>query len=538
MPVIRQYDNPVDTLRPSETGIEAWASTGRHIEAEFARLGHAVGGAVTGVGAQIDAYNAHQEISRGANSFAGLFDDLTQQWNATAKAADPNDPTVATRFREEVLAPALDKFREGFATQAGQQWAQARSEHLQQHMFTKTAADMSTLAGDALVVNRQEMASRWSNAVYADPTGLDDALKSVDHTIGALVDTNPNITGLQAGKFKTEIAFNLKKQIAQAAFVGAVRSNPDEGLKLARDPKYADYLPGGEIDKLVKEAQSVRHAERIQASWEHAVAKQDRDEKSDDRETTIMQDLYSGDPARMSKVNAKAVWADDTLTRTAKERTVRLVERELKPETAAKVSNENYLGVLKDIRSGKIDNVDPIYAERTDGRLNRADFNQALKDLADFRGPDGGTLAKGRSEFFKRYAPTIDGAVGDGGIHSTLGLQKMYEAEQDARRQETALRTKGLDPNLVYDPRSEYFFGRPQNIAKYHVSLQDDQAYRTQIENARKASAQPKPREETISVGAPESISTIQTVKNAADYAKIKKGELYTDPNGVQRTKH
>jgi hypothetical protein len=84
------------------------------------------------------------------------------------------------------------------------------------------------------------------------------------------------------------------------------------------------------------------------------------------------------------------------------------------------------------------------------------------------------------------------------GIRSELGDQQMYALEMDIRRQEDILRKGGKDPHLVYDPRSEQFFGRPENLDKYKVSLQQIQQYRDAVRKGQPAAgilpaAPPKP---------------------------------------------
>src|SRR6185437_6196173 len=92
--------------------------------------GRMFGSAVEAAGNVAVDYAQHQEISHGAAAYAGLNDALTQTWNDTVKTADPNDPNVAAKFREQVLEPQLEKFGQSFLTEGGQKWAEARVDAL------------------------------------------------------------------------------------------------------------------------------------------------------------------------------------------------------------------------------------------------------------------------------------------------------------------------------------------------------------------------------------------------------------------------
>ncbi|MDO8596635.1 MAG: hypothetical protein Q7R45_08425 [Sulfuricaulis sp.] len=114
------------------------------------------------------------------------------------------------------------------------------------------------------------------------------------------------------------------------------------------------------------------------------------------------------------------------------------------------------------------------------GKLTRADEEWLEKRFIEAKTPTGEMLSRDRGEFFKRYAASIDGAMELMG-HSALGSQKLYEFGKDAIRQEDELRKRGEDPHLLYDPASKYFLGKPENIGKYHVSMQESTNYQNSL---------------------------------------------------------
>src|SRR5262249_5908293 len=151
-----------ENLQPTDRGTESRVQQGRRIGAAYNqvaeslrdmghRMGQQLGGAIRDAGDAAVQYQTHREISQGVGSYALLQDSLITQWNDLAKKADPNDPTVRQSFIEGTLTPGLQKWADAFQTEGGQKWAQERQRALLDHMYEKTAADMGTLAGQAVV---------------------------------------------------------------------------------------------------------------------------------------------------------------------------------------------------------------------------------------------------------------------------------------------------------------------------------------------------------------------------------------------------
>src|SRR4051794_3883154 len=110
---IREYNAPEGIgLRPSEVGVDARAAAGRRGGAFFNQASEALNqegarwkSTITDVGDVAVKWEDHREIASGAATFARMQANLTEQWNDIAKNADPNDPSIAKKFREEVVEP-------------------------------------------------------------------------------------------------------------------------------------------------------------------------------------------------------------------------------------------------------------------------------------------------------------------------------------------------------------------------------------------------------------------------------------------------
>ena len=142
MPNIREFQAPQGLgLNPTEIGVDATAGAARRVGAFYNQFGNATaelgnekaqmwrtlgndaGTSIKDAGDVAVKYEDHQQISHGSAEFATTFNNLTQQYNAALKNADPNDPSFVGKFNEEVVQPAMDEFKSGFSTENSQAWA-------------------------------------------------------------------------------------------------------------------------------------------------------------------------------------------------------------------------------------------------------------------------------------------------------------------------------------------------------------------------------------------------------------------------------
>src|SRR6185312_5713975 len=172
------------------------------------------------------------------------------------------------------------------------------------------------------------------------------------------------------------------------------------------------------------------------------------------------------------------------------------VDRQLKPETESRLSQQTFVGLLRDMRAPDA-NVDQVMQKAWDARIadpgkpgsmTEHDFNQFRQEVVARKTPEGAALERDHGLFFKQYT----GAIAGQSYNPQLGDPKLYNAEQDSRRMETMLRQKGLDPHLAYDPSSEYFLGRPERIAKWQGNLTLDLHDRAQAGIPAKVEGRPE----------------------------------------------
>lgn len=446
---------------------------------QFAR---GISSAINDAGSAAVKYEDHREISAGASDSAKLLDGLTQQWNETIKNADPNDPSVAAKFRETVMEPALQKFADGFNTENSQHFAETKIDSIRDHFFQKTAADMSTMAGIAVHKNINDATTAMSNTAITDPSSVPTLLKGLDHSVGAMVDSSPTLSPADAARVKNEVSSATKKAIVQAGAIGAIQksSSPeataDEWIK-----KYPEYISGAEAKTLAGNARQQIRANNYDTEFARRRQKEVATDNSNAAVDQYLVDVRSQDPKLANDPTAKKILNDPTLLPAAKNNLLNYIDRQLKPETQSQLSQQTFVGLLRDLRAPDAD-PDSVMQKAWDARLmdpgkpgsmTEHDFNQIRQEIVARKTPEGAALERDRAQFFKQYTGMILGA--DAATYNPqVGSPKLYQAEVDARRMEATLRQKGLDPHLAYDPASEYFVGRNERLAKYQGSMQTD----------------------------------------------------------------
>lgn len=283
MPNISEYEAPQNLdLRPSETGIEATARAAQRINMygsqeaqDLQRTGEQIGRGIGQIGEAVDQYVTHQQISAGGKHGTEASAGIEQQWNNLLKSPgfDPNDPSTAAKFREEVVEPALEDFQKGFTTPHSEQWAQEFSEHFRQHMQTKTDADMSTQAGIAVRTNAVETINNLSTTTFNDPSSLNFAKDALAHTLQGKVSTSPNISAEDAAKVTQDLTLKGEESLVKSAIQGAIMKGGN-WQSIANDPKNEPYINAAETQQFLRQEKQYQTSMRIAGNQERIQQKQ------------------------------------------------------------------------------------------------------------------------------------------------------------------------------------------------------------------------------------------------------------------------
>lgn len=496
MPNIRQFDAPALDINPNDRASSSAAQAARTVGANYAEAGNATseGGravtrAVVEAGEVAVKAIENREISTGSAEFAKLQDNLTRAWNETAKNADPNDPTVAAKFREEVAQPALEKFQQGFLTEGGQAFARRSAMSLNEHIYTKTAADMSTLAGIAAKTNYATTVNRLSSTVRNDPSSLDFAIKTVDQSISAITSSSPNLTATAAASLTKELTLGAKSEIVKSYLLGVAEKNPSAAQKLVESGKYAEFVSGSEAKQLIGYAKSQQRLGESETRAALVMRKQqEKDEfnkavnelelstiPTDGGRPTLPPDYWQ----RVKQIGQMPGAAQDPgRIKTMVDNGDKIIGRMTKPEPISAVSSRTANDLLTRMRlpegdPNRIDSTDEIYGAYGRGELKTSDFNFLQKEFRDMRSPEGQTVSRTKTEFLRSVKPLIDKSNPLMGKIDQSGAQQFYLFNVEMNQKIDAYRKAGKNIYDLFDPSKPDYLGSPAAIAPFQKSLQD-----------------------------------------------------------------
>jgi hypothetical protein len=497
MPQIKEYTAEEDKLRPTETGVEAFAQAGRRIGAFYNQAAEAItrtaqdkaraaetlagaekakfgafGRSAEALGGALDAavdLRAHQEISQGSANFAQAANDITEQWNDTVKNADPNaNQALQPGFFEQKFEPWAEKYVQGFQTNSGRDYARKQVDNLRHHLYEKTTADTATLAGDAVQVNLTKMSSNLTNAARSDPTGhnVDFLLKSAEDGINGIVESSPGLKGAAAAKAKTEYLYKVKRDIVQGAALGAIENAADPNAAAAGIVgKYPDYINAHEIDQLQKSAQYYRHLNDQQEKSDRAERDHNNRIDFNTKVETLMGTTIPNKPGDAPNMPAEFWDQVRELTKhpgaglepgrihTLISYGEAVTARRGKTEPSEGVSHETSMQLMSDIHAGKVTDANPLYQAYGAGQLRNSDFNFLRNELAQHNTPDGRQLDYFKKELTQKVQKILMrfNMPGD--------ADRMYRWQYELKTRMDKLQQQGKDRMAVFDPNSPEYMG-------------------------------------------------------------------------------
>lgn len=508
-------------LRPTEVGIESTAAAARRINSSF----NQVSGALSGLGSETAAlgnrearataaegaaissgveaagglalkYQEHRELAQGTAALAGFLDAKTKQWDDAVKSADPNDTTVAQNFREG-LETDFEKFRDGFLTEKGKQWADAHIASARQHFYQKTSADMSALAGAALKNNVQTTADNFSNTAMRSPDfhTVDYLLGTVDSTVGGLIGSSPNVKGTDAAKTALQLSDDLKRHIVKSGAVGAIQKSDDPvATANAWAEKYPDLLSADDLNRLSKGAEAQVRAQRTQDNYDRRVAERETKQRSAERLDELRTNLIDNPTA----VKARDVINDPLLTQSDKTHALKIIEQATKPAPIpSRVSAKNYVDLTERINlpvgdPNRINDEDAIHKAYGDGQINRGDYSRALKEFRENRTPDGETFAQSKRFFMDNV---VKPQLVKGAFDPATGSSDMARYKKNMDDMIDAYRKDGKNPRELFNPKSQDYLGNPDIINGFKTPLTQQVEEFTKRMTLQSVVNEPKPQQ-------------------------------------------
>lgn len=461
---VLQYDAGNLGLNPSELGSSSAAQAARVVgglysqaASEKRQIGEGYGRAVKMAGDVAVDYFTHRELTLGAKTQAELLMNKTKEWNDALKdpKADVNDPALAQRFKEQSLTPAIEKWSESFMTEGGRDWARRQSAQLQQHFEHKTTSDMSHLAGVAAVQNTTESVNMLANTARMDWTATDIAIKTLRDSVPGMT-KSPTLDGAKARELETHVLEKGTAAIVKAGIQARMEQNPEAGLAMAQDPKYAKYLSGGEMQSIYKDTKRALKADWLMAKQEEELRLKKASETNKD---DFLKNLYDPDLKPGERFTAKDILRIPSSQITPETREhllkVREHEAEKKPISIGRAS-ATALDLIVQVRNGTVKDMGPVDAALANGEIDYERFKQVEGELYGKRTPEGQLLGDIRSRFMQQYGPVVN-PKDINGMQFEQGHIRQFALESYARRLEQTMPPEKRSD--LYDPTKPEFIG-------------------------------------------------------------------------------
>ena len=422
---ITEYNNTIDKLQPSETGVEATAAAarrsgefvrqagastrqlgqetaqegselqqfGREYAQAGSRFGAEFGTAVKEAGDSAVAYMDQKEISQGSTAASAFVLKNTQDWNTAVsgvknqdgswkqKPIDPDDPTAAQGFIQN-MNTQLDDLVNSVHTEKARDHMTAVADQIKMQFGRTVTADMSTLAAAKAHEHAVTTVTNYSNAAGQNPAGVEGYAKLAADSIGAAYDSHPVLKGAEGVKERTNLVQNSTKQIYQTGAIAAIqKSNDPEATAAAWIKKYPEYINGAEALALAKTAKGQI---KYNAMLDRAAETQKKTEQKDDynsKAAGLVGSLINPDgtmrPAGPEDLkDAKTLLSHPGATQGEAMSMFKFVQGE---QAVRQSDPEVRSSFYSDLRDGVLD-PSKLFDAANAGKMSRGDVNELLSD--------------------------------------------------------------------------------------------------------------------------------------------------------------
>ena len=473
MPQIAVYNAPDQGLRPSEIGIDATAAAARRVGAAYSEAaqltkdtGARIGGAIKSIGDQATDFITNNQKSLGSAAFAGMSNQYAQEWHDINKTANPNDPTVAQNFMQR-LEGDLQKFKSGFFTEAGQQWAESQIDGFRKHMYQKTTADRTAAAGHAAVVNADTAKTGNANSAYWDGTenGTRDAVNRWK----------------ASGLPKDVIEAGIPDIVGKGA-LGAIKANAQVPEWIKKD-EFKPYVDAEKLQKAADQQVTANNqAEKRTRSTNEYALKQQWNTEADKIYRDTLPVNNSSRPQLPQDINervAKLQPSEDAppALHTAYQKLVNHVnaiqDRLNKPEPLAALSARTAADVVTRIHNGEITDESEITDLFGKGLLNSRHYNFARKEFEELRTDEGVRLTTQKADVFRSVRNMITKSNPLMGTMDQSGDAQFLRFKEDVAAKIAEYRAAHKDPHDLLNPQKPDFVGTAASLAPYQKPLDE-----------------------------------------------------------------
>lgn len=226
-------------------------------------------------------------------------------------------------------------------------------------------------------------------------------------------------------------------------------------------------------------AQALARAAEVDGGRQQRLQEKALKDASDQAENKVISDVTgSGDnPHITAQQIADPKGPYNQLLPDAKLRMIGFMDRQQKPDPAGTVSHQIAMGLISDIRAGRVTDTGPIFDAYTrkdaDGNpagLTNNDFNFVQGQFKELQTDSGQRLDQTVNKFLQAVKPSIDKSNPLSGQLDMSGGGNFFRLQQDLASKIADYRKAGKDPFDLLNPSKPDYVGSPDALSGYQTS--------------------------------------------------------------------
>jgi len=447
-----EQSGPVGDISPN---IELAAAPGRAIEG--------IGREASDVGSKIEARQYQQDV---ADTYAN-FADQRANWMERISQETQNQTLDPDKLLDEYDQTTND-MQDQLSTPQGKNFFVRQQARLRGAIQQRMAIGSAAIAGANAQASWKVGSDRLGNSVYNDPNSFDDAIGHVHEGTSAYVDS-----GLLPAKSRARAVQEIGTNLAQDAILGMAKDNPTHARQMLDSDKFDAYLSPEQKISLLGQIKTIQRGQ--QADYENNYHLQQEQQRVRDQnwEQKNYASIVDG------TMTTSQIASDVTSGKISAERADHWQGA---LERFAKRSNDSNPYVKADLYRRMLPGSDNPITELSDilphaqnGDINEKDF----KDFAKTLDPTGVQLMQLMAT--KQLIQKADNHINfDNHLTGQLdekGVSNSNQFISDLVSKAVQVRQNGGDPHDVVNPKSQNYFGTPENLANYAMSPSEQLDY-------------------------------------------------------------
>lgn len=301
MPAIREYNNPIDQIRPNNAGAGAMADlagaqsrAGYYQAQQIRERGQDFQRAISDVGQKAASWyednQVKMEISQIGTLITGKQKEYTEEWQRTTANTDPNDSSAAPKFMAKIEAD-LEKIYESATTYDGKLQARKYINSVTADWHRRVLSDSGVRSAEAIKNNVQKIVTNSVSSVTGDPTSIDNSIALATDIVGEMVKRSPELGAATSAKMRTDLIADISNTIAVKGIMEMIKANPDAGEVLLKSGRFDKHLEPKSRTALEKYPDAVRTQRREEASAARSALKAQQAEAVQN----VVTDIYQKD---------------------------------------------------------------------------------------------------------------------------------------------------------------------------------------------------------------------------------------------------